>query len=34
MLLLHGVEGKRRQDDAIELAVERLRNYRRRTLKP
>lgn len=34
MLLLHGVERKRRQDDAIELAVERLRDFRRRILKP
>lgn len=30
MLLLHGVEGKRGQDAAIALAVERLRNHRRR----
>lgn len=30
MLLLHGVEGKQRQDDAIGLATERLRDYRRR----
>lgn len=30
MLLLHGLDGKQRQDDAIRLAVERLRDYRRR----
>ena len=31
MLLLHGVEGKRGQDKAIALAVERLRSHRHRT---
>lgn len=30
MLLLHGVEGKRGQDAAITLAIDRLRNHRRR----
>lgn len=30
LVLLHGVEGKQRQDDAIALARERLRDYRRR----
>ncbi|MCV0396116.1 MAG: type II toxin-antitoxin system RelE/ParE family toxin [Rhizobiaceae bacterium] len=30
MLLLHGADGKQRQDDAISLAAERLRDYRRR----
>ncbi len=34
MLLLHGVEGKGRQDDAIRLAIERLRDFRRRRSKP
>jgi len=29
-LLLHGVEGKGRQDDAIRLATERLKDFRRR----
>lgn len=30
MLLLHAVDGKQRQDGAIRLAGERLRDYRRR----
>lgn len=31
MLLLHGVQGKQRQDDAIRMAAERLRDHRRRS---
>lgn len=32
MLLLHGVQGKQRQDDAIRMAAERLRDHRRRSV--
>lgn len=31
MLLLHGMDGKARQDDAIRLAIERLKDFRRRS---
>jgi putative component of toxin-antitoxin plasmid stabilization module len=31
MLLLHGIDGKGRQDDAIRLAIERLKDFRRRS---